>query len=251
MTAPLDGLCRDPSHAGVFTDFDGTLAEIVDDPDQARPVPGAVGVLTRLARRFAVVGVVSGRPVEFLRAHLGDTGARLAGLYGLETVEGGKVVEHPDAAPWRAAVDEAATRADSQLPSGVRVERKGLALTLHFRGRPDSEGPARAWAEAEAARSGLALAPGRMSYELRPPVRRDKGMVVSENAAELGAACFLGDDHGDLAAFDALDELAAGGAVTLRVAVRSDEMPAELETRADLVVDGPRGAVALLEDLAR
>jgi Trehalose-phosphatase len=34
-------------------DFDGTLAPIVDDPNQARPLPGMVEVLGQLAARFA------------------------------------------------------------------------------------------------------------------------------------------------------------------------------------------------------
>ncbi|HEX7276713.1 MAG TPA: trehalose-phosphatase, partial [Acidimicrobiales bacterium] len=46
--------------AGVFSDFDGTLAAIVDDPAAARPLPGAADALEALARRFARVGVISG-----------------------------------------------------------------------------------------------------------------------------------------------------------------------------------------------
>ncbi len=40
-----------------------------------------------------------------------------------------------------------------------------------------------------------------MSVELRPPVKTDKGTVVDELASGLGAACFFGDDLGDLPAF--------------------------------------------------
>nr|MBA3955769.1 trehalose-phosphatase [Acidimicrobiia bacterium] len=48
----------------------------------------------------------------------------------------------------------------------------------------------------------------------------------------------------------ALDRLAATGIHTVRVAVGSDEAPVELMERADWVVDGPVGALALLEALA-
>jgi trehalose 6-phosphate phosphatase len=88
-----------------------------------------------------------------------------------------------------------------------------------------------------------------MSYELRPPVERDKGAVVAEAAGGRGQVCFLGDDRGDVSAFDALDRLAAAGATVVRVAVASSEAPDELLERADLVVDGPQGALAVLRAL--
>jgi trehalose 6-phosphate phosphatase len=43
-------------------DSDGTLAPIVNDPDQARPLPGVVDLLGALAGRFAAVALRSGRP---------------------------------------------------------------------------------------------------------------------------------------------------------------------------------------------
>ena len=62
---------------------------------------------------------------------------------------------------------------------------------------------------------------------------------------------FIGDDLGDLAAFDAVDELRADGVPGLLVCSGSTEETA-LAERADLVVDGPAGVVALLErDLCR
>lgn len=42
-------------------DFDGTLAPIVDDPEQARPLPGMVDLLGPLAARFAAVALLCGR----------------------------------------------------------------------------------------------------------------------------------------------------------------------------------------------
>src|SRR5436309_1514703 len=82
------------------------------DAAAARPRDGVVPVLTRLAARYARVGVVSGRPVSFLLAHLGGTGVRRSGLYGLEWAEGEDVVTHPDAERWRDVVDRVAVRAE-------------------------------------------------------------------------------------------------------------------------------------------
>ena len=251
MPGTLAPLVDRPSASGVFTDYDGTLAPIVDDPERAEPLPGAVDALARLARRYARVGVISGRPGAWLAARLGGRGLVLSGLYGLETVTAGEVVAPAEATRWAPVVEEVAARAESPEGPGAVVERKGLAVTLHVRTAPDRQGAAHAWAEAEAARTGLDVLVGRRSYELRPPVARDKGTALREAAAGLAAVCFAGDDRGDLVAFDALDELAGAGVAALRIGVRSPEMPPELAERADLVVDGPAGVLDLFEQLLR
>jgi len=247
VAALVEPFVRRPDRAAVVTDFDGTLAPIVADPAAARPLPEVPDLLRRLAARFARVGVVSGRPAAFLLEHLGAGGVTLRGIYGLEAVDGdGGVVANADAASWAPVVAAVAERGRSEAPPGVTIEPKGLSVTLHYRGTPAAADDARAWAEGEAARTGLVVHAARRSYELRPPVSLDKGTVVEELGAGLDAVCFAGDDVGDLAAFDALDRLAGRGARALRVGVRSTEAPDELLARADIVVDGPEGAVALL-----
>jgi trehalose 6-phosphate phosphatase len=238
-----------PAEAGIYTDFDGTLAPIVDDPSHAVPLEGVSDALAALAARYARVGVISGRPVAFLRQMVSAPGVDLWGEYGLERAVGGAVEAAEGAPEWKSRIDEAAGRAEA---AGVaeRVERKNLSVTLHYRADPEREAAVRGWAGAEAERSGLDLQPARMAIELRPPLRRDKGTALAEAAAGLGAVCFLGDDRGDLAAFDGLDRLAKDGAHTVRVAVRSPEMAAELEQRADVIVEGPLGALDLLAALA-
>ena len=72
-TAPLDPLVSRAAESGVLLDFDGTLSPIVDDPASARPLPGMTDVLTRLTGAYRLVGVMSGRPVDFLVPLLQDT----------------------------------------------------------------------------------------------------------------------------------------------------------------------------------
>jgi trehalose 6-phosphate phosphatase len=248
-----------PEKAGVLTDFDGTLAPIVDDPRAAHPIAGAVRVLHRLAHHYRRVAVISGRPARFLvkQLHLehdellegeaAGEGLIVSGLYGLEAASGNVVTTHPDCEKWQPMVQRMADEADEQLPDRIFVERKGLTVTLHFRTAPDLGPLAESWARAAAERSGLAVHPARMSYELVPPIPVDKGRVVRELATGLQAVCFFGDDLGDLPAFAALDELRADGITTLKVVARSPEAPAELFAAADVVVDGPQGALAVLE----
>ena len=246
-----------PASACVVTDFDGTLSPIVDDPARARPLPGAAAVLTRLARVFGCMAVVSGRPVSFLLGQLGpldpDAPLRLVGLYGLEGAEPpDRVVVAPEAEQWRRVVAKAADRADGEAPEGVTIERKGLSVTLHWRGSPRSEDWARRFADRVATEDGLAPHPAKMSIELRPPLEVDKGTAVAGLASGFRTACFIGDDLGDLPAFAALDRLVAEGRLSAaaKVAVGGDETPPEMLEAADLTVAGPEEALALLAGLA-
>jgi len=251
---PLAALLEAPSASAVVTDFDGTLAPIVADPDVAAPLPEAPAVLGSLARRFAVVGVVSGRPASFLAERLAGAGpgVRLVGVYGLEWIEDGRLRHAPEAEAWRgpaAQVVEAARAAFAG--EAVGVEDKGASVTVHWRRAPEAGPRARAFAQEWAARTGLVLQTGRRAVELRPPVGIDKGTAVAGLIAACRAACFMGDDAGDLAAFAALDRLAETGGRAVRVAVGDEESPPELITAADVVVQGPQEAVALLARLAR
>ena len=128
----------------------------------------------------------------------------------------------------------------------MHVEEKGLSLTLHFRTHPEIEDEVRAFAEKQGARSGLQVRGARMSFELHPPIAVDKGTALLDLARDLLTVCFIGDDVGDLPAFDALDELERGGTTVVRVGVRSAEESAELIERADIRVDGPAGVCSLL-----
>ncbi len=243
---------KSPGTSGVFLDFDGTLAPIVEIPDQARLLPGAGEILARLAARYARVGVISGRPVAFLSDRLGDhqSGLELIGLYGLERMAHGRLLApDPEVARWQSLIGAAARRAEAEAPPGVRVEPKGLAVTVHFRQAPKAAAWAAEFAAAEVARSGLEAQEGKMSWELRPPLPTDKGTVIDELSEGLEAVCFAGDDTGDLPAFEALRRLAGAGLATLAVAVAGPETPAAVLSAADIVVDGPAGLLSLLGSL--
>jgi trehalose 6-phosphate phosphatase len=242
-----------PQTSGVFLDFDGTLAPIVDTPDQARLVPGSGEILDRLAARYARVAVISGRPVAFLADQLGGVapGVELIGLYGLErAVHGRPRPPDPDVARWQSIIGAAADRAQGAAPTGVRVEPKGLAVTVHFRQAPEAAAWVAQFAAVEAGRSGLEAQPGKMSWELRPPLPTDKGTVIEDLASDLAAVCFAGDDTGDLPAFAALGRLAATGVATLAIAVAGPETPESVVAAAEMVVDGPPGLLSLLGRLA-
>ena len=238
-------------------DFDGTLAPIVDDPNEARPLPGTVELLGHLAAPFAAVALLSGRPADYLAKHAAAPGVRCLGLYGLQEIRDGHVWVDPRLEVARPAVmaaqqdlrDCAAVR-----DSGAYLEDKQYAVAIHTRRVPD---PAR-WtapideaARQVAERNGLEVLLGKLVWELRPAVRGDKGdavrRVISDSSAR--SAVVAGDDLGDISAFAAAFELKARGGDVLRVAVDSADAPSALIDQADVIVDGPTELLQFLRRL--
>ncbi|MET9873897.1 trehalose-phosphatase [Actinacidiphila glaucinigra] len=258
----LAALLAEPRRAVLALDFDGTLAPIVPDPDAARAHPRAAAALARLAPRIGSVVVVTGRPA--------GVAVRYGGFAGVPALEHMVVLGHYGAERWDARSGEVkapgthpgvnAVRAE--LPGvldaigawrGTWVEDKGRAVAVHTRRTQDPQaafaslsGPLRELAD----RHGLIVEPGRMVLELRPP-GMDKGVALNDYLREVGAGpvLYAGDDLGDLAAFGAVEKRRADGLPGVLVCSGSAEV-AELAARADLVVDGPEGVVALVDALA-
>lgn len=258
----LDAILDRPGRTVIALDFDGTLAPIVPDPEQARAHPDAVAVLAALAPKVASVAVVTGRPAGVAVRHGG-----FAGVPGLEHLV---VLGHYGAERWDAVTGTvtapaphpgvAAVRAE--LPGlldgvgawqGTWTEEKGRAVAVHTRRATDPQAAfeaLRAPLTDLAARHGLIVEPGRLVLELRPP-GMDKGVALREYLAETaaGSVLYAGDDLGDLPAFAAVEKLRTEGTPGLLVCSGSTEVT-ELSERADLVVDGPAGVVHLLSAIA-
>jgi trehalose 6-phosphate phosphatase len=255
--ACLAAMSADPARALVATDYDGTLAPIVEDPAAAAPARGAVAALATLAGRVGTVAVITGRDARDA-VSLGDLagvpGLIVLGHYGAQRWQDG-VLSGPPVPPGVQAAREAlpGLLAAAGVPEGTSVEDKGTALAVHTRRAAD---PAAALARLRAPltkladSTGLTLEPGRLVLELRPP-GMDKGAALRLLAAERGAGSVLycGDDLGDLAAFAAIRDLRAEGVPGCAVASESSESP-RVAAAADLVVDGPYAIAAFLADLA-
>lgn len=251
----LAALLARPGRAVVVLDFDGTLADIVPDPEQARAHPRAVPALAALAPRVASVAILTGRPA--------GVAVRYGGFAGVPGLDHLVVLGHYGAERWDAVTGTVNTpephpgvaAARAELPGfldkfgawrGTWIEEKGQAVAVHTRRAKDPEAAfeaLRAPLAELAARHGLMLEPGRMVLELRPP-GVDKGVALTAYVHEIGAetVVYAGDDLGDLAAFAAVDDLRAEGHPGLLICSGGTEVP-EVASRADLVLPGP-GAVA-------
>jgi trehalose 6-phosphate phosphatase len=232
----IDRLAEDPAQAGLFFDVDGVLAPIVARPQDAR-VPDETGAeLQRLNERYALVACISGRA--------GDEAQRIVGVPELVYV-GNHGLELDDrAAEWGERLQQ--FLAEVAWPA---TENKQLTASLHYRGLHD-EGGARAALEdvkARAEREGFVARFGRKVLEVLPPIDAHKGTAVRQLLAErsLRRALYAGDDTTDLDGFRALDGLD----VSVRIAVASEEGPAELREAADLTVAGPQELLSVLRRL--
>ena len=209
LPAALGPFVVEPLQSGVFVDFDGTLSEIVDDPGAATPLAGTADVLdgaggaVRAGRRCCR----GDRSTSWRRGSAPGSCCRASTASRRWSTDGASTTR--SAACGGRSSTTSPLQSASRGPDGMRVEAKGLSLTLHYRGRPERRGEVRAWAEQQAARSGLEVRSARLSFELHPPIDVDKGSSLLELADDLDAVCFIGDDVGDLPAFDALDQLAA------------------------------------------
>jgi trehalose 6-phosphate phosphatase len=256
----LEPLRADPARTAILTDFDGTLAPIVERADEAALPDEAREVLVRLIDRYGLVGAVSGRRAGDVRQLVGLDQIAYAGNHGLELLLPGESEPRPDPSlagrEGEAAAFIGAVEAGRLDEAGLRVEDKGPIQALHWRGAADdarAEAAARALA-VEAGRAGLEPRWGRKVLELRPVGGGGKDAAVASLLASdgLDRVVYAGDDRTDVDAFRRLGELReAGELVTaVRVGVLSAEGPPEIAEESDLTVEGPAGWLEILGWLA-
>jgi trehalose 6-phosphate phosphatase len=262
-TATLDELLRPlreaPSNSAVLLDVDGVLAPIVQHPDDAHMPETTRRPLIEVAKRYAVVACVSGRRASDARRIVSLGSIAYLGSHGSEVLQPGSTAPELDRElqAWTRRVQTFAHEAygEELKRLRVRLEDKEAIAALHWRGVPDEEAAQAAVAAIaeQAEGAGFVAHWGKKVVEIRPPVRIDKGAGIVHllRDRDLGAALYVGDDMTDLDAFHGLDELVSTDRLgyAVKVGVRSDEGPPELEAEADAMVEGTDGVRDLLQSL--
>jgi trehalose 6-phosphate phosphatase len=246
-------------------DFDGTLAPIVDDPDEAHIHPDAADVLVDLAEQVRAVAVITGRPARQALALGGlEEVGNAIGEHGRELFVLGQYGNERWTSTNRRVISPKPPRGLGSFTAGLPrllrqagaaeawVEEKGLAVAVHTRRLED---PQAAYEQllpllTESAKShDLDVEPGRNVIEIRANGMH-KGAAMFQLVEELGAkaVAFLGDDLGDIEAFRAVEELRRQGLPGLLVCSASEEENA-LADLADVVVRGPEGVLDVLREL--
>lgn len=233
-------------------DYDGTLSEIVSDPEAAGPVQGAVEVVQELAERYSLMAFVSGRRAEFLAELFDSDRVRYCGVYGAEEIIKGKLVLPSETDSWRGMASRIARDAEAFVHTegldGCEVEYKDVAVSIHFRNAKD---PAAGtllidWANQVAPRRRFSSNLGRMVVELRPHGVSKAG-TFERLLGEVGLESVIagGDDHADVHALKAAKS--QFGERALAVGVASREEPSELALVSDVMVASPSEMVDLLK----
>jgi len=137
LAARIAKLAASGKKLGLFLDYDGTLRDFVDVPEQAVPDADLPELLRELTTYQGLsVAVVSGRAPVFLEKHLGGLGVTLVGEHGYRWMDGGTgdwVLFNPHVnTEWKPAIREHLEQV-SLLTPGTHVEEKQSALVWHYR----------------------------------------------------------------------------------------------------------------------
>ncbi len=247
----LQAIIEDP-HLGLVTALDGTLCPVTDDPEGTHVSPRCRSTLAGLTDKLALVGVISARPATDMRVRVELPNATYAGLRGLEIWENGRLEVAPEAAAFRQALEAAMLALYPHLDNQVHLEDTGAGVLVHyeqaeeFRAAAARMGPL---IEEIANEQGLRFFAGTRVFELRPPMVVDKGAAVRRmiERHHLSGLIYIGDDANDVAAFQVVSGLRGEGKLHgLIVGVASPDMPDEVRTESDLMVEGVSGVETLL-----
>ena len=235
----------------VATDFDGTLAPLQRDPEDSRPVAGTIEALTALAERGAQLAVITGRDAR--------TVVRLGGLDAVPGLDRRRALRRRDLDRRRArhaghpaghgaAARAAARRAARRRPGGVDRGQAAVA----GRARPARRRPA--GGAGRGARAGRR--PSATSWASRctraagcsscgcPATTRPARWPRSPRAGR--RVLFLGDDLGDLPAFEQIRRIRAARDARPGASACSPPGPTAIAEAADVTVDDPAAIVDLL-----
>ena len=228
-----------PAEVLLVTDFDGTLADIVQDPSGARACPEALVALQELVSLLADVVVLSSRPLAQLESLVPISGVRLIGDSGLA------LPRHA----LREALDRFnadASKILERIP-GAWLEVKPASTAIHFRNTDLTGEQMLALLQPLLDGAHLSGALGRKVIEVHAP-KAGKGTALAAliPSEDPGAVVCFGDDENDRSMFEYVCNLEIPHWC---VGVWSPEAPQGLFDRCDVVVQGPAGATAVLEEI--
>jgi trehalose 6-phosphate phosphatase len=182
-------------------DFDGTLAPIVESPDDAKVSSAVASRLARLSKHRPVA-IVTGRSIADVVPRLGFEPSHVIGSHGAEDPQ--VVANQLHVAAMDSLRSRLSERAAELLAAGVMVEDKEHSVALHYRLAPDKDSAMERISEFL-----LGLDPslrtfgGKFVVNVVAANAPDKGDAVRSLMLRSGSASavFVGDDINDEAVF--------------------------------------------------
>ncbi len=231
MLPPIDDL----EHYCIFLDFDGTLVEIEDHPNDVRVDASTIRFVERLRGKVGgALALISGRDIDVVDRLLHPLVLPVAGVHGLQRRDAEGQLHSP-VIDLR-VVEAIATDIEATFNEepGIIIEKKTGAVSLHYRLRPDFETRCLELAQKIVRdRPELHLIKGKMVCEIRID-GDDKAAVIEAFLAEPPfrgrKPIFAGDDITDESGFSAVN--ACGG-----VSIKVGGGPSSAKFRAESVAD--------------
>ena len=195
----------------IALDFDGTLAPLVDDPEDSRMLPEARSALEALTRLDGVsIALVSGRAIESLARVASPLQEWfLVGSHGIEILSPGEVLDYET--PW--LVPQRLQRGFEGVVShhpGTRLEVKPFGLALHTRGVEPSlarEAEKEAAAVCDEWEGDLVIRSGHGILECSvTEADKGEGLLALVERTGASATLFAGDDLTDEDGFAVLGD---------------------------------------------
>ena len=210
MFIHTENLPRLTPDTALFLDFDGTLVALAAQPELVEVAPGLTSVLAALHRQLnGALALVSGRQLLDLDVFLAPLLLPSAGEHGAQRrTADGLLISAPPADMRH--VLEAAESLMALYPA-LKLERKNLAFSLHYRQAPELEGLCmQVMGDALARSEGIDLMQGKCVIDLKP-AGFSKGTAIAFFMTETPFAgrvpVFAGDDVTDEAGFEAVQHM--------------------------------------------
>ncbi|MGY8523602.1 trehalose-phosphatase [Paracidovorax citrulli] len=220
----------------LFLDFDGTLADLAPRPDLVQVEAELVGTLRALHRHLnGALAIVSGRTIAELDHFLQPLKLPTAGVHGAEMrAADGSRLEVPGFDLQALLPSLEALVADNP---GLRLERKPMALAVHYRAVPALEAMVReSVADSLCNVSGAEMLHGKMVVEVKPAgVTKGSAIELMMRSAPFAGRLpvFAGDDVTDEDGFAMVNHLGGLGVlVGQRQSAASVSVPAPADLRA-------------------
>lgn len=236
----------------LFLDYDGTLADFADTPDEVYPDEALIALMRALVNQPQLrIAVISGRRLSHIRKLLPVSGILRAGTYGIELDLPGDGEAHQlDYDAIRPVLEEIKTQWQRLLQDreGFYLEDKGWTLAIHAKFAGDKQAArvldqAKAVLEERLPDQNFRILGGHKFLEVGPQ-RANKAYTVDYFLDQYewpGALpVYIGDDDKDEQAFEAIK---AHAGLALVVAKRPRP------TLADARLENPQAVRDLLKSL--
>jgi trehalose 6-phosphate phosphatase len=209
-----------------LSDFDGTLAPIVEKPELAA-MPEETRILLQALLRDSrfTLGIISGRSLIDLKEKVNLNGIIYAGNHGFEIEGPGLTFVNPlvdEIKPFFRILRRILVLSLGSI-KGVFIEDKGITLSVHYRQVDqarviDVKRTMERVIDRPVSRGLFNITAGKKVYELRPAINWDKGKAVRLLMKRYGKGgrqsgllvIYLGDDRTDEDAFQVVEKYGNG-----------------------------------------